>query len=113
MKIDFIDEYDEVIFSKYLSSVPAVNDIVIINDESYFVKTVIRDVVNDTCSIILSEFLRTEKKENSLIGNNTVTNETRLLQKDITQVLKEVKSLRNEVSSLKSSVKSQNKPQRY
>jgi hypothetical protein len=108
MKVIFVDEYDEVIERLETTVIPRVGETVFVNDDYFYVKEVIWNILFDSVRLVLSEEKMKEKKETTEAVKSGL-DEAFAAQKDATQALKETKSLRNSMADIRQYLRSTRK----
>jgi len=108
MKVNFIDEYDEELLEIESGPIPRVDDLVIIDEEKYYVTDVIWNINNRDVSVMISETKNHKRKEPPL-KEDGYSDKAREAIESANKALKEVKSLRNEVSNIRQYLKEKKK----
>lgn len=109
MKILYIDEYSQEICSLNEGVIPSIGDTVSF-DEDYYVKNIIWEPKNNSVSVVLTETLSSDKRDDITESLKSVPDKAnREIYITVSQILKEVRSLKNEIQNVKQHVKNQYK----
>lgn len=103
MKVNFVDEYGDTLYSDSMDTIPRVSDSVLFEEDTYRVKAVIWDIAKGDIIVELSSTPEKVIKESSPVINNQ--HEVRLALQKAEKALKETKSLRNEFLNMRQFIK--------